>query len=182
MSAATRIVTVIVCAGLAACSPTEKPSLPTGGANIAKGPPNGTHKVRKCETDNPGNPGIKVPKCEIAVKVMIDGSNKPQLDLASDDWIVKVKKNQKATITWKLVPPGGGNPADYKFSANAPPGIDFGSGLAGTIDCIPDNTATDKFHCEVDHKANDFLGYKYTINVTGPSGAKPALDPWVLAD
>lgn len=181
MSAATRIGAVIVCAGLAACSPTDKPSLPAGGASIAKGPPNGTHKVKKCETDDPVNPGIKVPKCEIAVKVIIDSSNKPQLELASDDWIVKVKKNQKATITWKLVPPVGINPADYKFPASSPPGIDFGGAVAGVIECKPDGTPG-KFHCDVEDKASDSLGYKYTINVTGPSGAKPALDPWVIAD
>jgi len=182
MSAATRIVTVIVCAGLAACSPTDKPSLPAGGATISKGPPNGSHPVKKCESDDSASPGIKVPRCEIEVDIKIDSSNKPYLALVSNDWIVKVKKNQKATITWKLVPPSGSNPADYKFSAGNPLGIDFGSGLAGTIDCLPVGTATDRFRCEVEDKTNDSLGFKYTINVTGPNNAKPALDPWVIAD
>lgn len=183
MSAAARIVAIAVCVGLAGCSSqsgTENPqgTGKGGPVRMAKGPNNGKHDTKKCETGGDD-------KCTVIV--IVDATTTPpSLTMNDPDWAVSVKKNKTAAFTWELQTPTGGSVTNYSFSPSNPSGIDFGdpSALAPTvISCSPVTGRPDQYHCDVTHSVQGLTLYKYTVNVVDSSSAKlPALDPWVVGE
>jgi len=169
MSAATRIIAIAVCAGLAGCTTMAPPASEV--ANRGARPPHGAKKVKECKTSS--GPG-----CNIGIAVDTTTSpGSPKIVINSDDdWFVSVKKNQATKITWTLQTSPG-----YRFDLSK--GIDFNE---PSIICSGTDSNPTKFECTVKHEKNEIWVYKYAIKVVPGTGstspAPPVLDPWVVGE